>query len=96
MQLYPQKYRDMEELDYIGKMLDTIHKMQESTKEIPVVQSEIKNTLKNMGSKMQEAHLALTDASIKDIRSDQNLQEEEKEKLIRKLNEDKAIVMGLF
>lgn len=96
MQLYPQKYRDMEELDYIGKMLDTIHKMQESTKEIPVVQSEIKNTLKNMGSKMQEAHLALTDACIKDIRSDQNLQEEEKEKLIRKLNEDKAIVMGLF
>jgi len=86
----------MEELDYIGKMLDTIHKMQESTKEIPVVQSEIKNTLKNMGSKMQEAHLALTDACIKDIRSDQNLQEEEKEKLIRKLNEDKAIVMGLF
>lgn len=84
------------DMDQIEKMLQIIHKMQESTKDNPAIQSEIRKALQSMSEKIKDTHLSLTESMIKDIKVDSSLTDTQKDEMIKTLNEDKAKVMGLF
>jgi hypothetical protein len=77
------------------KMLEIIHKLQESTTGSPEIQSEIRKALDGIRDKIMESHAILHQKCISDIESDPSLTEEEKHKYRQILNVEKAKIMGL-
>jgi hypothetical protein len=77
------------------KMLEIIHKLQESTADSPKIQSEIRKTLDGIREKIMESHAILHERCISDIESDSSMTEEEKQKSRQILNIEKAKFMGL-
>ena len=84
------------DINQVEKMIQIIRKIQESTKDSPVIQSEIRKIIQSMGEKMKDTHLTLTESMIKVIETDSSLADTQKKEMIKTLNEEKVKVMGLF
>lgn len=80
----------MKDFDHISRMLDTIRKIQESTTDNPKIQGEVKETIMALTTQFKTTHEALLKSTIEQIKADKTLSEENKNELLKKLEEQTA------